>query len=271
MERGAGGGAGERTLEQAFKQCVSGGRVMFERRVSGGRGALEQAFKQRVIRERERERERGRAGHRPSARACSPEASGVNSEVEPHPISARSAASQHAVHLEASRVVPSHGGEDGARGVFVALICSSDAAEGFASSDASEGVKGLEASECAHDDAEGDRGSTGGDRSAADAATDVVGAKPLRLMSSSRSSASERSACWIGIDSIRAAAAPSAVGRDAHDRFGAPAITFDAMMERPALARRELAAWLRGAGDASPSAGLSLVGGASGPEMEAPP
>ena len=58
MERGAGGGAGERTLEQAFEQCVSRGRVMFERRVSGGRGALEQAFKQRVIRERERERER---------------------------------------------------------------------------------------------------------------------------------------------------------------------------------------------------------------------
>ena len=53
--------------------------------------------------------------------------------------------------------------------------------------------------------------------------------------------------------------------RAAHDRFGAPAITFDAMMERPASARRELAAWLRGAGDASPSAGLSLVGGASGP------
>ena len=26
MERGAGGGAGERTLEQAFEQCVSGGR-----------------------------------------------------------------------------------------------------------------------------------------------------------------------------------------------------------------------------------------------------
>ena len=59
--------------------------------------------------------------------------------------------------------------------------------------------------------------------------------------------------------------------RAAHDRFGAPAITFDAMMERPASARRELAAWLRGAGDASPSAGLSLVGGASGPEAEAPP
>ena len=28
MERGAGGGAGERTLEQAFKQCVSEGRVL---------------------------------------------------------------------------------------------------------------------------------------------------------------------------------------------------------------------------------------------------
>ena len=64
MERGAGGGAGERTLEQAFKQCVSGGPAcsnrVFERRVSGGR-ALEQAFKQRVIRG-ERERERVRAG-----------------------------------------------------------------------------------------------------------------------------------------------------------------------------------------------------------------
>ena len=53
MERGAGGGAGERTLEQAFKQCVSGGPAcsnrVFERRVSGRR-ALEQALKQRVIR-----------------------------------------------------------------------------------------------------------------------------------------------------------------------------------------------------------------------------
>ena len=62
MERGAGGGAGERTLEQAFEQCVSGvarSNRMFERRVSGGR-ALEQAFKQRVIRgERERESEGG--------------------------------------------------------------------------------------------------------------------------------------------------------------------------------------------------------------------
>jgi hypothetical protein len=58
--------------------------------------------------------------------------------------------------------------------------------------------------------------------------------------------------------------------RAAHDRFGAPAITFDEMVERPASARRELAAWLRGAGNASPSAGLSLVGEASGPEVEAP-
>ena len=60
MERGAGGGAGERTLEQAFEQCVSGvarSNRMFERRVSGGR-ALEQAFKQRVIRGGERERVR---------------------------------------------------------------------------------------------------------------------------------------------------------------------------------------------------------------------
>ena len=40
MERGAGGGAGERTLERAFEQCVSGvarSNRMFERRVSGGR------------------------------------------------------------------------------------------------------------------------------------------------------------------------------------------------------------------------------------------
>lgn len=73
MERGAGGGAGERTLEQAFEQCVSGvarSNRMFERRVSGGR-ALEQAFKQRVIRgERERESEGGPdTGHR-TAHAC---------------------------------------------------------------------------------------------------------------------------------------------------------------------------------------------------------
>jgi len=65
MERGAGGGAGE--------QCVSGvarSNRMFERRVSGGR-ALEQAFKQRVIRgERERESEGGPdTGHR-TAHAC---------------------------------------------------------------------------------------------------------------------------------------------------------------------------------------------------------
>ena len=38
----------------------------------------------------------------------------------------------------------------------------------FASSDASEGVMGSEASECAHGDAEGDRGNTGGDRGGAD-------------------------------------------------------------------------------------------------------
>ena len=45
MERGAGESAGERTLEQAFKQCVSGGPAcsnrVFERRVSGrGRTVL---------------------------------------------------------------------------------------------------------------------------------------------------------------------------------------------------------------------------------------
>ena len=48
--------------------------------------------------------------------------------------------------------------------------------------------------------------------------------------------------------------------RAAHNRFGAPAITFDEMMERPSAARRELSAWLRGAGDAALTAGLSLVG-----------
>ena len=76
--------AGERTLEQAFKQCVSGGPAcsnrVFERRVSGGR-ALEQALKQRVIRG---ERVRGAAkgglrhwakggpdtGHPPPNSAC---------------------------------------------------------------------------------------------------------------------------------------------------------------------------------------------------------
>ena len=48
--------------------------------------------------------------------------------------------------------------------------------------------------------------------------------------------------------------------RAAHDQYGAPAITFDEMIERPACrARRELAAWLRGAGEDAPSAGLALV------------
>ena len=55
----------------------------------------------------------------------------------------------------------------------------------------------------------------------------------------------------------------------AQDRFGAPAITFDEMIQRPTWARRELAAWLRGAGEASPSAGLALVGQASEAEVEA--
>ena len=52
----------------------------------------------------------------------------------------------------------------------------------------------------------------------------------------------------------------------ARDRFGTPAITFDDMLERPASARRELATWLRGAGDVSPSAGLTFTGAA----VEAP-
>ena len=44
----------------------------------------------------------------------------------------------------------------------------------------------------------------------------------------------------------------------ARDRFGAPHITFDQMLAAPHAARRELAMWLRGAGDAAPTAGLSL-------------
>ena len=114
-----------------------------------------------------------------SARACSPEASGVNSEVEPSHIGEERG--EPTCSLEASRVAPSHVGEDGARGVFVAPICSSDAAEGFASSDASEGVIGSEASECAQGDAEGDRGGTGGDRSGADlfAGLATTGVEPV--------------------------------------------------------------------------------------------
>ena len=44
----------------------------------------------------------------------------------------------------------------------------------------------------------------------------------------------------------------------AHVRFGAPAISFDEMLERPAASRRELARWLHGAGDDRPEAGLAL-------------
>ena len=47
----------------------------------------------------------------------------------------------------------------------------------------------------------------------------------------------------------------------AHERFGSPIITFDEMLERPDSARRELARWLRGAGDDAPSAGLALESG----------
>ena len=56
--------------------------------------------------------------------------------------------------------------------------------------------------------------------------------------------------------------------RAAHDSFGAPAITFDEMKARPAAARRELAAWLRGAGHDAPSAGLALVGALADAETE---
>ena len=47
----------------------------------------------------------------------------------------------------------------------------------------------------------------------------------------------------------------------AHERFGSPIITFDEMLERPDSTRRELARWLRGAGDDAPSAGLALESG----------
>ena len=56
--------------------------------------------------------------------------------------------------------------------------------------------------------------------------------------------------------------------RAAQDLYGAPAITFDDMLGRPTAARRELSAWLRGAGDASLSAGLAFVGGAAASQAE---
>ena len=48
----------------------------------------------------------------------------------------------------------------------------------------------------------------------------------------------------------------------AHARFGSPLITFDEMLRRPDSARRELVGWLRGAGEASPTAGIGLLGAA---------
>ena len=54
----------------------------------------------------------------------------------------------------------------------------------------------------------------------------------------------------------------------AHERFGAPIVTFDEMLAHPAAARRELAPWLRGAGDDAPAAGLAFVGAAGESEVE---
>ena len=74
MERGAGGGAGERTLEQAFEQGVSGGRALEQEvraareRVTRARTGVQAA--RNPGRERERESEGGPdTGHR-TAHAC---------------------------------------------------------------------------------------------------------------------------------------------------------------------------------------------------------
>ena len=57
----------------------------------------------------------------------------------------------------------------------------------------------------------------------------------------------------------------------AKDRFGVPFISFDEMRQRPAWAKREIARWLRGAGDAEPAAALEWQGRAAAPERaEAP-
>jgi len=45
---------------------------------------------------------------------------------------------------------------------------------------------------------------------------------------------------------------------EAHRRFGVPRITHDQMVARPSWARNTLASWLRGAGEASSSAGLGF-------------
>ena len=76
MERGAGGGAGERTLEQAFEQCVSGGRALEQdvraarERGTRARTGVQAARNPGRERERERESEGGPdTGHR-TAHAC---------------------------------------------------------------------------------------------------------------------------------------------------------------------------------------------------------
>ena len=58
----------------------------------------------------------------------------------------------------------------------------------------------------------------------------------------------------------------------AHRRFGAPIMTFDQLRARPAECRREMARWLRGAGEAAPDLAvqLSSAGGDEGaPAAEA--
>lgn len=57
--------------------------------------------------------------------------------------------------------------------------------------------------------------------------------------------------------------------RVAHERFGAPLITYDEMLDRPSWARRQLSRWLRGTGDDRASAGAELVG-ATPPVHDAP-
>ena len=70
QELGAGGGAGERMLEQAFEQCISGSRALEQDvRAMRERGTRARTGVQAAIRG-ETERERGRARHRPPNSAC---------------------------------------------------------------------------------------------------------------------------------------------------------------------------------------------------------
>ena len=57
----------------------------------------------------------------------------------------------------------------------------------------------------------------------------------------------------------------------AKDQFGAPFISFDEMRRRPAWAKREIARWLRGAGDAEPATALEWQGRAAAPERAGAP